>query len=133
MDDTAVVATLEGIESSVAALGVVIRGASDASGDAIAAGADPLSGADPRSGADPLSGADALLDHDPLQDLADAYLDGLAGVAGLEARLAALKVHLAAGVLRRFRGSGGAGTFCAGAHRPADGGDRRGRRRADPE
>ncbi|MFJ5695480.1 DUF222 domain-containing protein [Arthrobacter sp. NPDC093125] len=32
-----------------------------------------------------------------MRDQADAYLDGLAGVAGMEARLAALKVHLAAG------------------------------------
>jgi hypothetical protein len=34
---------------------------------------------------------------DPLGDLADACLEGLAGVAAMEARLAAVKVHLAAG------------------------------------
>ncbi|MEO5319706.1 endonuclease, partial [Arthrobacter sp. CC3] len=34
---------------------------------------------------------------DPLQDEADACLDGMAEVGGLEAMLAALKVHFAAG------------------------------------
>jgi hypothetical protein len=92
MDDAAIVQTLKGIESSVAALAVVLRPAGfvvnadgRAGGNAAAAGAVPLTSADSPS------------HQDPLRDLADAYLDGLAGVAGLEARLAALKVHLAAG------------------------------------
>ncbi|ABK04985.1 hypothetical protein Arth_3610 [Arthrobacter sp. FB24] len=37
---------------------------------------------------------------DPLRDEADACLDGLAGVGGLEAMLAAVKVHFAAGYVR---------------------------------
>ncbi len=100
MDDRAVVATWEGIQSSVAALGVVIHGAGDAGGDAVGAGADPQAGVDPQacvdpgSGADPRSGADF---GDPLRDQADAYLDGLAGLARVEAQVAALKVQLAAG------------------------------------
>jgi len=94
MDDTAVVATLEGIQSSVAALGVVIHGAGDPSGDAVGARADPQACVDPGSGADPRSGADF---GDPLRDQADAYLDGLAGLARVEAQVAALKVQLAAG------------------------------------
>ncbi|HEY3575149.1 MAG TPA: DUF222 domain-containing protein [Arthrobacter sp.] len=44
------------------------------------------------AGPGPLPGA-----VDPLGDLADACLEGLAGVAAMEARLAAVKVHLAAG------------------------------------
>ncbi len=93
MDDAAVVETLEGIESSVAALAVVLRPA----GVVVSADGGAADGSTAAAGADLLSGADALSDHDPLRDQADAYLDGLAGVAGMEARLAALKVHLAAG------------------------------------
>ncbi|MFJ5694224.1 DUF222 domain-containing protein [Arthrobacter sp. NPDC093125] len=109
MDDRAVSETLEGIGASVAALAVVLRRAGfvvsahggaggdvTAPGDDPQTGADPQIGVDPRSGADLLSGADALSDQDPLRDQADAYLDGLTGVAGLEARLAALKVQLIA-------------------------------------
>ena len=47
-------------------------------------------------GTDPLRDADPLPDVDPLRRLADDCLDGLAGVARLEARTAALKVRLAA-------------------------------------
>src|SRR5688572_12649147 len=36
-------------------------------------------------------------DTDPLRDEADACLDGLAELAGMDARLSALKVHFAAG------------------------------------
>ncbi|MET3920631.1 DUF222 domain-containing protein [Arthrobacter sp. UYEF20] len=46
--------------------------------------------------ADPLRDAGLLQDADPLRDLADACLDGLADLARLEARTAALKVRLAA-------------------------------------
>ncbi|MFJ5694105.1 DUF222 domain-containing protein [Arthrobacter sp. NPDC093125] len=92
MDDAAVGETLEGIESSVAALAVALRpagfvaSADGGAGDGNAAAA----------GAVPLISADSPSHHDPLRDQADAFLDGLAGVAGLEARLAALKVQLIA-------------------------------------
>ena len=72
---------LEGVESSVAALAVSLRpvtGNCGAAGDTASAGVDPAGG-------------------DPLRERADAFLDGLAEVARTEARLAALKVHLAAG------------------------------------
>ena len=46
------------------------------------------------------SGTDPLQAADPLRDLADACLDGLAEVARLEARAAALKVRLAAEYVR---------------------------------
>jgi hypothetical protein len=139
MDDTAVVATWEGIQSSVAALGVVIHGAGDPSGTAVAARADPQAGVDRGSGADPQAGVDpgSSVDPgsgagprsgadfgDPLRDQADAYLDGLAGLARVEAQVAALKVQLAAGYATVAEAPGGAGLFCAGAHCPEDGGDR---------
>jgi hypothetical protein len=50
-----------------------------------------------------LSGVDPFGDADPLRDLADACLDGLAGVARLEAGAAALKVRLAAGYVQAAR------------------------------
>ncbi|HEX9226353.1 MAG TPA: DUF222 domain-containing protein, partial [Arthrobacter sp.] len=53
------------------------------------AATEPLRPANPKGG-------DTLQDSDPLRDLADACLDGLAEVAGLEARTAALKARLAA-------------------------------------
>ncbi|BCW71788.1 hypothetical protein NicSoilB8_28320 [Arthrobacter sp. NicSoilB8] len=56
--------------------------------------------ADPLRDADPLHNADPFRGSDPLRDLADGCLDGLAGVARLEARTAALKVRLAADYLR---------------------------------
>ena len=55
----------------------------------------------PGSGAGyPVSADDPLQDADPLRDLADACLDGLAEVARLEAGAAALKVRLAAEYVR---------------------------------
>ncbi len=54
-------------------------------------------------GADALRDADGLCDADPLRDLADGSLDGLAEVARLEARTAALKVQLAADYARAAR------------------------------
>ncbi|MBT2597170.1 HNH endonuclease signature motif containing protein [Arthrobacter sp. ISL-72] len=80
MESRAAVVALEGIESSVAALAVCVRGAA---GEVAPAGGDP-------AGVDPVG-------LDPLRDQADAFLDGLAEVGRMEARLAALKVHLAAG------------------------------------
>ncbi|BCW71640.1 HNH endonuclease signature motif containing protein [Arthrobacter sp. NicSoilB8] len=56
--------------------------------------------ADPLRDADPLHNADPLRGSDPLRDVAEGCLDGLAGVARLEARMAALKVRLAADYLR---------------------------------
>ncbi|MBT2593950.1 HNH endonuclease signature motif containing protein [Arthrobacter sp. ISL-72] len=85
MESRAAVVALEGIESSVAALAVCVRGAA---GEVAPTGVDPAGG-DP-AGGDPAGG-------DPLRDQADAFLDGLAEAGRAEARLAALKVHLAAG------------------------------------
>ena len=57
-----------------------------ASGAALAALTGPGAGE-----CDP-PGVDSLRDADPLRDLADACLDGLAGMARVEAGFAALKV-----------------------------------------
>ncbi|CAN7516995.1 DUF222 domain-containing protein [Arthrobacter sp. LjRoot78] len=70
MDGKAVAETLEAMAASLAALAGCAR---RAAGNGAPAGADPL------------------------RDEGDACLDGLAVVAGLEARMAALKVHFAAG------------------------------------
>ena len=79
---------MDAVAASVAALAAVMG--------AGAGHADPP-GADPLGDADPLRDTDQLLrDADPLRELADAALDGLAEVARLEARTAALKVTLAA-------------------------------------
>jgi hypothetical protein len=76
MDNAAVAETLEAIGASALSLAAELRRAGDPGPD----------------------GVDLLPDKaDPLGDQADACLDGLAGVAGLEARLAAVKVNLAAG------------------------------------
>src|SRR6478672_11223547 len=77
MDKAVVAGTLEAIGASAFSL---------------AAGLDRAAGLERAAGPGPLPGA-----VDPLGDLADACLEGLAGVAGMEARLAAVKVHLAAG------------------------------------
>ncbi|HEY8701536.1 MAG TPA: DUF222 domain-containing protein, partial [Arthrobacter sp.] len=69
MKDRAAVEALEAIQASVAALAVIVHGA----------------------------GATGSPDADPLCELAQSYLDTLAGVARLEAPIAALKVHAAAG------------------------------------
>ncbi|MDQ1059606.1 hypothetical protein QFZ23_003507 [Arthrobacter globiformis] len=69
MDGMAAVETLEAIGASAAALAAALRGTADP---------DPA-------------------DADPLQERADAFLDGLTEVAGMEARFAAVKVHLTAG------------------------------------
>ncbi|UKA55969.1 HNH endonuclease [Arthrobacter sp. FW305-BF8] len=75
MDAKTAVQTVEGIESSVAALAVFVREA---------AGAEAGSGAARPGG-------------DPLRDEADAWLDVLAEAARLEAGVAALKAQAAAG------------------------------------
>jgi hypothetical protein len=90
MDHAAVVKTLEAIGASALSLAAELRRAADAG----PAGADPQpDGADPQSaGADPQSAG-----ANPLRDQSDACLDGLGEVVGMEARLAAVKVQLAAG------------------------------------
>ncbi len=70
MGSRAALESLEAVEASVAALAVFVRRGTD---NLRAIGADPL------------------------RDQADACLDGLAEVARVEARMAALKVHFAAG------------------------------------
>jgi hypothetical protein len=70
MESRAAVETLEAVEASVAVLAALVR---RGTGNLGAPGADPL------------------------RDQADACLDGLAEVARVEARMAALKVHLTAG------------------------------------
>ncbi|WP_457973649.1 DUF222 domain-containing protein [Arthrobacter sp. D1-17] len=74
MERTAVAEALEGIAASFAALAVCVR---TAAGEVTA---NPASAG-----------------GDPLRDRADACLDGLTGLAGMEARMAALKVHLTDG------------------------------------
>ncbi|CAN7179299.1 hypothetical protein LJR078_000417 [Arthrobacter sp. LjRoot78] len=70
MKSKAAVKTMEAVEASVSALAVLVRRGTGNFGSTSA---------------------------DPLRDRADACLDGLAEVARAEARLAALKVHFAAG------------------------------------
>ena len=83
MDSAVVAGTLEAIGASALSL---------AAGLERVAGLERAAGLDRVAGPGPLPGA-----VDPLGDLADACLEGLAGVAAMEARLAAVKVHLAAG------------------------------------
>lgn len=68
--------TLEAVEASVAALAVLVRGGAKNLGPAAV---------------------------DPLRNQADACLDGMAEVARVEARMAALKVHFAAGYANAAR------------------------------
>ncbi|RAM35774.1 DUF222 domain-containing protein, partial [Arthrobacter globiformis] len=83
MDSAVVAETLEAIGASALSLAAELRRVADPG----------------RAGADVLPyNLESLQDEaDPLGDLADACLDGLAGVARMEARLAAVKVNLAAG------------------------------------
>ncbi|MBD1541530.1 DUF222 domain-containing protein, partial [Arthrobacter sp. IA7] len=83
MDNEAVAKTLEAIGASALALAAELRRA----GDPGPAGAGSLPD---------MAGA-AQDEADQLGDQAEACLDGLAGVARMEARLAAVKVNLAAG------------------------------------
>jgi hypothetical protein len=77
MNDNAVVDAVEAIGASVSSLAALARRG---------------------TGGPVQTGADAGLNRaDPLQDRADAYVEGLAEVAKLEARVAAVKVQLAAG------------------------------------
>ena len=76
---TAAAEALEAIGASALAMAAELRRAADP-GDADSGDADSLP--------DPV---------DPLGEQATAFLDGLTGVAGMEARLAAVKVELAAG------------------------------------
>ncbi|MDP9694112.1 UNVERIFIED_ORG: hypothetical protein J2X79_001667 [Arthrobacter globiformis] len=83
MDNEAVAETLEAISASALALAAELRRVADPG----PAGADLLQ-----------DEAESLqAEADPLGDQAEACLDGLAGVARMEARLAAVKVQFAAG------------------------------------
>lgn len=90
MEKAAVVETFEGFEASVTALAANVRTAAGSEAGGVTA-----------------AGVDAVQGDDPLWDQADAFLDGLAEVAGLEARLAALKVHLTAGYAAAARAVAG--------------------------
>ena len=80
MESSAAVETVEAIGASVGALAVFVD---------LAMGNGPLKGGQ-------ISGVDGGV-ADPLRDRADACLDGLAELAKMEARIAALKVRLVAG------------------------------------
>ncbi|MFC9352971.1 DUF222 domain-containing protein [Arthrobacter sp. NPDC057013] len=99
MDNAAAAEVLEAIGASALSLAAGFRRAADPGpahpgpGAATPGPAHPGPGAaTPGPGSASLSGG-----ADPLGDLVGACLDGLAGVAALEARLAAVKVRLAAG------------------------------------
>ncbi|RAM37648.1 HNH endonuclease signature motif containing protein [Arthrobacter globiformis] len=83
MDNAVVAETLEAIGASALSLAAELRRAADPG----PAGADVL----------PYNLESLQDEADPLGEQADACLDGLAAVAGMEARLAAVKVNLAAG------------------------------------
>ena len=83
MDNEAVAKTLEAIGASALSLAAELRRAADPG----PVGADEL----------PAEAESPQAEADPLGDQADACLDGLAEVARMEARLAAVKVNLAAG------------------------------------
>jgi hypothetical protein len=88
MDNEAVAKTLEAISASALSLAAELRRAADPG----PVGADLLpDDLLPDKAVSPQDEAD------PLGDQADACLDGLAGVVRMEARLAAVKVNLAAG------------------------------------
>ncbi|SKB90073.1 protein of unknown function, partial [Arthrobacter sp. 49Tsu3.1M3] len=103
------VAAVEAVVASVAVLAALGGAGADRSN---APAADLLRAGDPTSATD-LAGAgtdrsdppvvDSLPDGDPLRRLADGCLDGLAEVARLEARTAALKVRLAADYVQATR------------------------------
>ncbi|WP_043418340.1 HNH endonuclease signature motif containing protein [Arthrobacter globiformis] len=78
MDSAVVAGTLEAVGASALWLAAGLRRVADPGPAALPGGSDPG-------------------EADPLGDLAGACLEGLAGVAAMEARLAAVKVHLAAG------------------------------------
>ncbi len=88
MDGEAVMETLEAMTASVATLSLC-AGTGAWSGSAAARGPVDLGATS--------GGAGGEAAADPLRDQADACLDGLAEVARMEARLAALKVYFAAG------------------------------------
>ncbi|MEW1819771.1 endonuclease, partial [Arthrobacter sp. NPDC080031] len=70
---------------------------------AVLAGFAGGAGSSDLPGLDSPRGADFPPDTDPLRDLADGCLDGLAEVARLEARTAALKAKLATDYLQAAR------------------------------
>ncbi|WP_395403107.1 DUF222 domain-containing protein [Arthrobacter sp. UC242_113] len=90
MDNEAAAKTLEAIGASALALAAELRRVADSG---------PAGAVSPQDEADPLGDqpGSPQAEADPLGDQAEACLDGLAGVARMEARLGALKVNLAAG------------------------------------
>jgi hypothetical protein len=101
---------LAAVAASIAALTAALdsyagggagRSSLSGSGDACPSGSDDA-GSSSGSGHPRPSGAGPLSD-DPLRDLADASLDGLAGAARVEAGFAALKVLLTADYARATR------------------------------
>ncbi|WP_457973892.1 DUF222 domain-containing protein [Arthrobacter sp. D1-17] len=106
MDKAAVAGTLEDIAASLAALADVVRrggfaaSASASTSTSVGVGVGVGVGdaaADGSAGEAASADPDPLTSRDPLRSLADACLDGLAGLAGVEARMAALKVHFTDG------------------------------------
>ncbi len=93
MEDAAVFKTLKAMEASVAALSDYVGGGTHAGHGA--GGTTGMAGAG--VGVAGAAGAGAGGAADPLRDCADSCLEGLAEVGRMEARLAALKVHFAAG------------------------------------
>ncbi|MEE2570822.1 DUF222 domain-containing protein [Pseudarthrobacter sp. J64] len=95
MDARAVAEAVEAVAASVAALRDLAGSSASGSCSAVAGTpSDPLHDAFGGSAAGPVDPVDAL--SDPLRDEFDSCLDGLAEVARLEARVAALKVRLTA-------------------------------------
>ncbi|WP_395403580.1 DUF222 domain-containing protein [Arthrobacter sp. UC242_113] len=90
MDNEAAAKTLEAISASALALAAELRRVADPG---------PAGAVSPQDEADPLGDQPGSLpvEADPLGDQAEVCLDGLAGVARMEARLAAVKVNLVAG------------------------------------
>ncbi|SDP83942.1 hypothetical protein SAMN04487914_15412, partial [Arthrobacter sp. ok909] len=92
---------VEAVAASVAVLAGLLGSGADGPDRFDPAAADRDAGA--QRDANRLRDTGGVCGGDPLRDLADALLDGLAGVARLEARTAALKVQLAADYARAAR------------------------------
>ncbi|GAA2143898.1 hypothetical protein GCM10009825_34760 [Arthrobacter humicola] len=101
---------VEAVAASVAVLAALLGSGSEGPDRSDPAAADARRDANDLGDAGALRGSDAVrgagrpgAGGDPLRDLADGLLDGLAEVARLEARTAALKVQLAADYARAAR------------------------------
>ncbi|SDP77085.1 hypothetical protein SAMN04487914_1371, partial [Arthrobacter sp. ok909] len=97
---------VEAVAASVAVLAALLGSGGDRSdppGTGALRDTNDLRNAGAQRDANRLRDTGGVCGGDPLRDLADALLDGLAGVARLEARTAALKVQLAADYARAAR------------------------------